>query len=276
MKKKVLTAAILTFAAITLVVVTVFTTVALLSASSAVSNVFTIGEVKIEMLESKVDSNTGLPDPSGAKTDGNSYHLKPGLSYTKDPTIYIRNTLGNGGDTMYLFVKSNNQIRNIEAGNNGETALTMRKQMEANGWVEFVQSGDGMEIVWVYGTRDSQTGIIRPRSVGINSKQIGADGQELTGANAGEFRLCEEFTIAQSADITSYAAAKVNFTAYAIQDSGILPEGVVDEKNNIAKYAWTALKNAYDYEGGIVNPKNPYNGATGDDAYEPVPGNVNP
>lgn len=274
MKKKLLTAALLTLAAITLVVVTVFTTVALLSASSAVSNVFTIGEVKIEMLESKVDSITGLPDTSAPKVDGNSYHLKPGLYYTKDPTIYIRNSLDNAQDTMYLFVKSENQIRNIEAGNNGEDVPTMRKQMEANGWVEFIQSENGMQIVWVYGTRDPSTGVITPTSVGRSDTQVGRDGNAVANVQPGEFRLCEGFQVAQhpQTELGNYTGAKVNFTAYAVQDTGLVPDGTGNAQNQIAKAAWTALKDTYDYEGGIANPRNPYdNSKTGEDAYLPVP-----
>ena len=55
MKKKLITAALLTVAAITLVVATVFTTLAFLADSSAVSNTFTVGNVGIDMKESPVD-----------------------------------------------------------------------------------------------------------------------------------------------------------------------------------------------------------------------------
>ena len=57
MKKKLLTAMILTLAAVALVVATVFTTIAYLTASSAVSNTFTVGNVAITMFETKVDEN---------------------------------------------------------------------------------------------------------------------------------------------------------------------------------------------------------------------------
>lgn len=259
MKKKLLTAALLSAAAITLVVVTVFTTVALLTASSAVSNVFTIGDVKIELLETAVDID-GKPVSPAATTDRNSYHLKPGNSYRKDPTVYIRSTLGN--DEMFLFIKSSNQIREIEAGNNGEAALTMRKQMEANGWVEFVQSGNGVEIVWVYGTRDETTGVITPKAVSINSTQK-------AGANPGEFKLCENFTIAKTADISTYNAAKVTFNAFAIQNTGLGVE--TNENHELISAAWEALKNTYSYEGGIADPRNPYSSSAS--PYEPVPKN---
>lgn len=282
MKKKVLKAGLLALAAIVLVVATVLATIAYLTASSAVSNVFTVGDVAIAMFEHKVNEDGELVTPS-SEVDANSYKLVPAHSYVKDPTIRIKSGLKGDNltsDTMYLFVKSNNQIREIEAANvdkafvpgEGEY-ISMRKQMEANGWVELVQSGDGIEIVWVYGTRDAETGIITATPVNINTvqKHINADGTvtDRTDANgnkapAGEFRLCEGFTLDSDANVSLYSAAKVTFTGFAIQDAGL----------ETAKEAWEALKAAYPYEGGIINPVNPYNREVAD-AYAPIDKNGN-
>lgn len=260
MKKKILTAALLTFAALTLVVVTVFVTVAYLTASSAVSNVFTVGDVSITMFETKVNTDGEAVDPY-QEVDTNSYHLVPKKTYKKDPTIRVTSKLKE--DEMYLFVKSSNQIRKIEAGNQAdataETPLTMRAQMEANGWVEYVRSGDGIEIVWVYGKRDVTTGEITPTPVNPETKQKKKDGTD-GPKKAGDFVLCENFTIAANADVSLYAAAKVNFTAFAIQTTGI--DGVYS--------AWEAIKETFPYEGGIVSPVNPYD--PDEDPYAPIPG----
>lgn len=257
MKKKLLTAMILTLAAVALVVATVFTTIAYLTASSAVSNTFTVGNVAITMFETKVDENGEPVDPK-TEVDNNSYHLKPSQTYVKDPTIRVLSKLKQ--DEMYLFVKSSNQIRTIEAANVADAPedapLSMRQQMEKNGWVEFIQSGDGIEIVWVYGTRDDE-GNIHPIAVNPTTVQTRGDGK--TG-DPGEIQLCWEFTVDEKADVSLYGAAKVSFTAFAIQTSGI---------DNV-KDAWFIIKETFPYEGGIVNPKNPYNGAEGDAAYEPV------
>ena len=286
MKKKLITATLLSVAALALVVASVLGTIAILSSSSAVSNVFTVGDVKINMFESKVNPDGVKIDANGTpiqgtnasakpvEVDTNSYHLVPGKTYVKDPTIRITSDFES--DQMYLFVKSRNQIREIEDANvNGDgesdTAhLSMRQQMENNGWVEFVQSGDGIEIVWVYGTRDAD-GVITPTAVTKTSKQKLKDHQvERDGAVAGEFLLCSEFTIDENVDanISRYASAKVNFTAFAVQTSG-MSTGADDE--NIAKNAWTAIKNEYSFESGIINPVNPYDpNLKGDDAYDPV------
>jgi hypothetical protein len=166
-------------------------------------------------------------------------------------------------DEMYLFVKTSNQIRKAEAGNIDEdsNAPTMRQQMRANGWVEYLISGDGVEIVWVYGTRDSD-GYIIPKAVNPKFEQTRGDG---TKGKPGEIRLCDKFKIHEDANVSLYGAASVNFTAFAIQTSGI--EG--------GTYGyWTAIKNTYPYDCGIVNPKNPYSNSA--DPYAPVPAPTEP
>lgn len=255
MKKKLIIAASLTMAAITLVVTTVLVTIAFLTSSSGVSNVFTIGDISIEMFEHKVNSTTGEFIEPMVETDTNSYHLVPDTNYKKDPTIRI--TTKNDADQMYLFVKSTNMIRTIEAANVdpslAATSPTMRKQMEDYGWVEYLLSSDGVEIVWVYGTR-ADDGTITPIALDRTYVQDGGNGK------AGEIKLCDEFTIAESANTSVYGAARVDFTAYAIQVNG--SEGLKD--------SWENIKETFPFEGGINDPRNPYNGATGDAAYAPV------
>lgn len=262
MKKKLLTAAVLLVCAVALVVGSVLTTMALLTSSATVSNVFTIGKVSIAMFESKVDGDGQIITPA-TKVDTNSYHLLPGETYDKDPTIYI--TTENDSDEMYLFVKSENMIRSAEAGNftdrvradaegtfvegQGHTPLSMREQMHANGWVEYVRSGDGSEIVWVYGTRDESTGKITPIAVDRTKSQF-AD------STPGEFRLCQEFTIHPDVDTNLYGAAKVVFSAFAVQTKGFAGDTSTDHALTYA--AWDAVKKSFPYQCGIVSPKNPY------------------
>ena len=63
MKKKFITAAILSLSALLLVAASVLGTFAFFAASTAVSNTFTVGSVKINMLESAVN-------PDGTDADG--------------------------------------------------------------------------------------------------------------------------------------------------------------------------------------------------------------
>ena len=268
MKKKFLTAALLTFAALTLVVVTVFVTLAFLADSSAVSNTFTVGNVGIDMKETKVDENGEAVEPA-EKVDGNSYHLRPNCTYTKDPTIVIETT--NANDKMFLFVKSNNMIRGIEAGNivddPNANKPTMRAQMEANGWVEFIRSEDGVEIVWVYGTRGND-GVIIPTAVSCDSRQL-----DENDAPKGQFKLCNEFTIGNvdNAALNLYGGTTVTFTGFAIQSSND-----ATANNLLVKNSWEAIKATFPVNCNIVNPQNPYytkpaDGVAQYGPYDPVP-----
>ena len=270
MKKKLLTAVVLTLCAVALVAGSVFATIAFLADFSAVSNTFTVGSVGIDMKETKVDEN-GIAVADAPKVDGNSYHLVPNKTYKKDPTIYIDKT--EAKDKMYLFVKSSNQIRAVEEGNvrDAEGNLvaqspkkTMRQQMEDNGWVEFIQSEDGVEIIWVYGTRDENTGVITPTAVNCDSKQL-----DDTSRTPGEFKLCDEFTIGNvdSNKLGFYGGLTVTFTGFAIQTSQVSAE-----ENALVRTSWESIKQTFPVNCAIVNPVNPYDkDLVNDDAYKPVP-----
>ncbi|MBE6920832.1 MAG: hypothetical protein E7468_04630 [Ruminococcaceae bacterium] len=267
MKKKLLTACVLVVCALALVAGSVLTTIALLTSSANVTNTFTIGEVKITMDETKVNPN-GTAVEGAARVDANSYHLVPNTTYIKDPTIHI----GSGEmNDMYLFVKSTNMIRSAEAGNVNEgNDTSMREQMIANGWVEYVRSGDGVEIVWVYGTRNTVTGEITPTPVNSKTEQLKKDGTKV-GIPAGDFRLCENFTIDEHANVSLYGAATVTFTAFAIQD-----DGFTETDHALTVKTWESIKSSFPYHTGILEPKNPYSNESNVDAYAPVAGVPDP
>lgn len=78
--------------------------VAYLQDSTAVKNTFTVGKVDIRLDEAIVD-NGGVPvgdmDQDGVQDrteTGNTYHLIPGKSYTKDPTM----TIEEGSEESYV------------------------------------------------------------------------------------------------------------------------------------------------------------------------------
>jgi len=78
--------------AVLLVCISVGATLAYLTDTEAVTNTFTVGQVDISLAE------TPLP---GGSDKGNSYHLIPGQSYTKDPTI----TVNTGSEDCYVVAK---------------------------------------------------------------------------------------------------------------------------------------------------------------------------
>lgn len=101
--KRIKTLAII-FSAMAFVTMSILGAVAYLQDSTAVKNTFTVGEVDIRLDEAIVD-NGGVPvgdmDQDGVQDrteTGNTYHLIPGKSYTKDPTM----TIEEGSEESYV------------------------------------------------------------------------------------------------------------------------------------------------------------------------------
>ncbi len=87
---------IVLLSAVLLVAATILGTVAYLTDSSEVVNTFTVGNVKIKLDEAVVDENG---NPTGGRDEhGNEYHLVPGQSYVKDPTV----TVIKGSESSYV------------------------------------------------------------------------------------------------------------------------------------------------------------------------------
>ena len=109
---------LLALCAVALVVTTVFSTMAYLTSNDSVTNTFTVGKVAITLDEADVTNNTS------SRVKENAYHLLPGNTYTKDPTVHVA---ANSEDS-WIFVKVDNQIANIEAD------PTIAAQITAKGW----------------------------------------------------------------------------------------------------------------------------------------------
>ena len=97
----------------------------LTSQTDTISNVFTVGNVKITMDEAKVDVY-GVEDKNADRVSKGeqSYKLIPGHTYVKDPTIYV----DANSENCWLFVKVEDGIVDIQA------EKTVAAQMVENGW----------------------------------------------------------------------------------------------------------------------------------------------
>lgn len=180
--------------AVALVVISVGATLAYLTDTESVTNTFTVGNVNITLDELKTGTD-GVPVTPNERISGNrenenytnKYHLLPGESYTKDPTVHV---VANS-ESCWLFVKVVNGIADIEA----EGDSTIAKQMEKNGWKVL----------------DATNGIY------FHEDSYDADADEVKM----DFVVFETFTVGGSETATSLASAKdVVITAYAIQKSG--------------------------------------------------------
>ena len=78
---------ILVLCAVLLVAATILGTVAYLQDSAEVVNTFTVGNVHLKLDEAVVNEKG---ESQGGRTEsGNEYHLIPGQTYTKDPTVTV-------------------------------------------------------------------------------------------------------------------------------------------------------------------------------------------
>ena len=75
--------------AVLLVAASVAGTLAYLTSQETVVNTFTVGQVDIDLNETKATQD-GVPVPGADRVQENTYHLLPGMTYTKDPQITVK------------------------------------------------------------------------------------------------------------------------------------------------------------------------------------------
>ena len=90
-------ALLLVLCAVVLVVGSVMGTLAYLTDRQEVVNTFTVGDVDIKVDETPVTPD-GKPVEGEDRVEGNEYHLIPGQTYTKDPTM----TVVKGSEESYV------------------------------------------------------------------------------------------------------------------------------------------------------------------------------
>ena len=164
--------------AVALVGVSIMGTMAYLTSTDNVENTFTVGNVAITLDEA--DVKTDGTYESDDRVKANEYHLIPGHTYIKDPTIHV----SSDSEKCWLFVKVENGILSIEDSNN-----TIAAQMTAKGWTEIDTTNH------IYAYRDI-----------ANAKD--------------NIVVFDGFKISGTADVSSYGTAKIAVTAYAIQADG--------------------------------------------------------
>ena len=220
-KKKMIIVLCSLVAAVAIVVASVTATVAYLTSSAAVSNVFTIGNVGITMTESKVTTDGVKTDDGATQVDTNTYHLVPNKTYSKDPRI----TVNAGSEDSYLFVLVRNDIQSIEDPSKDTIAM----QLAANGWAKFTKASTGWVYVWV-DVGNVPTG-------DVEKTENTAFAATAKTAIPKTYTVFETFSIAPNADVSTFGAAKVTLTAVAIQDEGF----------DSVDAAWAAVIATYPY-----------------------------
>lgn len=241
-KKKLLVVLVALVALVATVVASVMGTIAYLTASAAVSNVFTVGNVQITMDETKVKPD-GTPDTNATgRVDTNSYHLVPGKKYLKDPTIHV-NT---GSENSYLFVLVRNDLAAI--GPDAQSSyMTIAEQMEYLGWELYTSAATGSVYVYCGNAAGNEEQTV----AGVDGKTFRTSNtstawKAATPTVAGEsYKLFEYFyTNNDIKDLSTYGAAKITLTAVAIQITGFA--GEVGSQESVTA-AWKAVLETYPY-----------------------------
>ena len=122
---------VLALCAVLLVVGTILGTVAYLQDTAEVVNTFTVGNVHLKLDEAVVDENG---EPTGGRTEtGNAYHLIPGETYTKDPTVTVLKGSEESYVRMMLTLNCASELDAIFAPN-GAVLTEIFKGYDATKW----------------------------------------------------------------------------------------------------------------------------------------------
>ena len=201
-KRKAVTAVL---AAVVLLTGALFGTLAYFTDQETVTNTFTIGKVGITLDEMDVKPD-GTKDTDERVLE-NVYHLIPGTTYIKDPTIHV----DEDSEDCYLFVKVENGISNVETAVKGKT---IADQMKALDWVK-VEGIDGVDNLYILRKGDGadKYAVSKGAEV-VVFETFTIDGDKVVSVPEGE--AVPEGKV----DLEKYKTAAVKVTAYAVQKSG--------------------------------------------------------
>lgn len=92
-------------------IITVYSTVSFFTDVESNVNVFTVGNVAITLTESETDE---LGNKTGKVINySNKYHLMPGYTYTKDPTVTVKNGSADSYIRILITMNNINELKNI-------------------------------------------------------------------------------------------------------------------------------------------------------------------
>ena len=155
-----------------IVAVTAFGTIAYFNDTDSDVNTFTVGRVNLELDEADVDEN-GVIENDGKRVKGNEYHLIPGQTYVKDPTVTVKANSADAYVRMLVYVERIDQLKKalpqfdskgqaIEANQKYYNDELFLIQMLCNGWDSDTWKYEDYEEVTVAG---KTTGIYEFRYV---------------------------------------------------------------------------------------------------------------
>lgn len=203
-------ALLLALCAVLLVAASVLGTLAYLTADDSVTNTFTVGKVAITLDEAKVNTDGAYAEEHDTRVKTNAYHLLPGHTYYKDPTV----TVSAGSEAAYVRM-----IVTVENIDKLKAALTDPKYYGTDGTF-LLQSlcGGWNPAVWEYKgyteSSDRKTGNYEFRYYQVVSKSENATKLD---------DLFETITVPSEIDndhLANLEEVKIVVNAHAIQADG--------------------------------------------------------
>lgn len=189
--------------AVLIITASVLGTLAYLASQATVVNTFTVGKVDITLDEAKVKTDGTLDGTDRVKE--NTYHLVPGQTYIKDPTLTVKAKSEDSYVRMLLTVNCADAFDKIYAPNKADLT-TIFNEYNAGNWV--------FEVV----TRENDT-----LTYEFRYKEIVAKSDTDTVLDA----LFESITIPgtfDSNDMASITDLKITVIGHAIQATGFANE----------------------------------------------------
>ena len=137
--KKTTKALLLTACALVLVIGSVFGTLAYLTSQDSVTNTFTVGNVAITLDEADVKKDGTYENGHDTRVKANEYHLLPGHTYSKDPTVTVEADSEDAYVRMIVTVKNIDDLKSALPNSDETTKYyavdgTFLLQMLCGGW----------------------------------------------------------------------------------------------------------------------------------------------
>ncbi len=136
--------------------VSVMGTLAYLTDRDSVANTFTVGNVDIKLDEQEVTPDGKPVDPPVRTEDGNKYHLIPGQTYTKDPTVTVLKDSEESYVRMLVTINCKKELDIIFAPN-GANLVDIFKVYDPAIWKYETETADEQENTITYEFRYHKT-----------------------------------------------------------------------------------------------------------------------
>lgn len=134
---------------------TVAGTVAYLTDRASAVNTFTVGQVDITVDEAKVDPD-GTPVPGADRVTENTYHLIPGQTYIKDPTMTVDKNSEEAYVRMLVTVNCASQLDAVFAPS-GANLTSIFNGYDAANWIYETEIRDTLSNTITYEFRYKET-----------------------------------------------------------------------------------------------------------------------